>query len=418
MLLEFSVKNFLSIKDEITLSMVATKDKSIDYNLTKFNKDNLLKSAAIYGPNGSGKTNILHAIYYATRLIIYSHNKQQGETFQIKPFILDKNYENEPSSFNLVFEINGIKYIYKFSLDKNKIHEETLWHYPPPYRRKRIIFSRDINASKVYNFPQDEKFQREIEGHTLDNMLYLSRSANMKYAKTAVIVDWFLKNKESMFPENFMLTDLRTKELLARDDDNKYKITDFISKADKSIIGIEMEENDVGDNFLNENNFLKILPKEVIDKVVEDARRKVKTIHSGIDEKGNKIQVRFELSEEAKGTRKMFRLSGSFIDALSNGQLLVIDEIETSLHPNLVRCLIETFNNPEYNKHGAQLIFTTHNTHLMHNTIMRRDQIWLTEKGDDQGTRLSSLCEFSIRPDENIEKGYLLGRYGAIPNIG
>lgn len=413
MLLEFSVSNFLSIKDEITLSMVASTDKFLSKNTIQFNKNILLKSVAIYGPNASGKTNILYALYYATHLIINSHRIQSGETLDYRPFRLDKKYETKPSSFKIVLEIDSIKYIYEFSLDKDKIHKENLWYFPPPHGRKKIIFSRDIaRGDKIYKFPKkDEKMLNIIKTNTRDNMLYLSRSANMNYEKTSSVVDWFTKNIRTMNPENDLITGVYTKMVLSADETKKTTIRNFLAKADSGIVGIDVKEKSFNDDFLKE------FPKELRDLILEEERKAVETIHNGLDYEGNKIEVRFGLDEEAKGTRKMFNLAGPLMDALAGGRLLTIDEIETSLHPILVRYLINVFNDPKYNKRGAQLIFTTHNTHLMHPTIIRRDQMWLTEKGEDQATRLLSVCEYKVRPDENIEKGYLLGRYGAIPNL-
>jgi hypothetical protein len=412
MLLEFSLSNFLSIKDEITLSMIASNDKLLDKNTIKYNKLMLLKSAAIYGPNASGKTNILYALYYVTDLIINSHRIQSGETLDYRPFKLDKKYETNPSRFKIVLEIDSIKYIYEFSLDEDKIYQEKLWYFPPPHYRKRVIFSRDITrGDKVYKFPEkDEKMLNIIKDNTRNNMLFLSRSANMNYEKTSLVVDWFTKNIRTMFPENDLIPGIYTKKALAADESKKTTIRNILTKADSGIVGIDVKERSFNDDFLKE------FPKELRDMILEEERKAVEIIHAGLDNEGNKIEVRFRFEEEAKGTRKMFNLAGPIMDALANGRLLTIDEIETSLHPILVRYLINLFNDPRYNKLGAQLIFTTHNTHLMHQTILRRDQMWLTEKGGDQGTRLLSICEFRVRPDENIEKGYLLGRYGAIPN--
>lgn len=412
MLLEFSLSNFLSIKDEITLSMIASTDKTLEKNTIKYNKITLLKSAAIYGPNASGKTNILYALYYAANLIINSHRIQAGETLDYKPFKLDKIYETKPSDFRIVLEIDSIKYIYEFSLDKDWIYKENLWYFPPPYYRKRIIFSRDITRSNSYKFPEkDEKMLNTIKDNTRNNMLFLSRSANMNYEKTSHVVDWFTKNIRTMFPENDLITGVYTKNAISTDESKKTAIRNILAKADSGIVGIDVKERSFNDDFLKE------FPKELRDMIVEEERKAVEIIHAGLDKNGNKTEVRFRLEEEAKGTRKMFNLAGPIMDALANGNLLTIDEIETSLHPILVRYLINLFNDPRYNKLGAQLIFTTHNTHLMHPIIIRRDQMWLTEKGDNQDTRLHSVCEYRVRPDENIEKGYLLGRYGAIPNL-
>ena len=412
MLLHFSVENFLSIKERVTLSMVASKDKSLDNNIINLNNMNLLKSAVVYGANASGKTNLLMALSYLTHLIINSHKNQSGETIEFRPFRLDKAFEEGQSTFEVFFEIDGIKYIYNLSIDKNKVNKEYLYYYP--HGRKRMIFSRDLGNPNVYTFPaEDEKRQNVIKENTPENMLYLSRSANMNYEKTAIVVKWFSEKIRTIFRDSYLLgLEGYTKKICAKNENIKIEIIkNFVSKADSSIIDLAIKEKEIGDDFLEG------VPKEIRDMIIEEEKRSAETVHLGLDKEGNEIRIAFALEEESKGTRKMFNLAGPFIDVLTNGRLLLIDEFERSLHPILVRYLIEFFNNPEYNKNGAQLIFTTHLPHLLHPNILRRDQVWFTEKKKDQSTDLRSLYEYKARKDENIEKGYLAGRYGAIPNL-
>ncbi len=412
MLLQFSVANFLSIKEKVTLSMIASNDKSLSDNIIKFNKLNLLKSVAIYGPNASGKTNILRALLYMAQLIADSHKNQPGETIDFKPFKLDKKTENGPSIFEIVIEIDCIKYIYGFSVGPTQVYNEYLYYYPRG--RKRRIFVRDTRDPKIYTFPEDEIRQNIIKENTRENMLYLSRSANMNYEKTSIVVKWFSDKIRTIFRDSPLLgLETYTKNVCAESNEIKAHIlSDYISKADKGIIGITIKEKEI------DNDFLKDAPKKIRDVLIEQERRDVETVHFGWDKEGKEIIVPFNLSEESKGTRKLFSWAGPFVDVLNNGRLLLIDEFENSLHPLLVRYLINTFNNPEYNKKGAQLIIVTHSPYLLHPDIMRRDQIWLVDKDNVQSTELHSLYEYRVRKYENIEKGYLVGRYGAIPTLG
>lgn len=409
MLLEFSVENFLSIKDKVTMSLVASKDKSLNCNIISFHEINLLKSAVIYGPNASGKTNILKALSYITRLILNSDKNKPNEPIEYTPFKLNRTYEKKPSRFEIIFEIDSIKYIYGFSLDRDKIHNEYLYYYP--FGRMATIFERDINDPAVYKFTADKQRQRGLKVNTPDNTLYLSKSANLNYEKTSVVVEWFREKMGIVLAQDFYLHGLGryTKEVLFKNDIIKAQIKNLISKTDRNIVDVRVKEREIGEDFF------KDFPKDIRDLLIEDARREVEMVHFGLDRDGNETEVMLKLSEESSGTQKMFNMAGPFIEVLSNGEILVMDEFEMSLHPHLVRYLIDIFNSPKYNKHGAQLLIATHNTGLLRPNIMRRDQIWLTEKKADHSTELRSLYEYKARKDKNIEKGYLSGRYGAIP---
>lgn len=411
MLLQFSVENFLSIKDRVTLSLVASKDDLLSENTINFNKIKLLKSAALYGPNASGKTNILKALSYIIYLIGNSHINQPGQKIRIIPFRLDKNTEERPSFFEIIFEIAGTKYIYGVSLDQNKVFKEYLYYYP--HGRRRTIFTRDLENPDIYTFPVDENRQNVIKENTGENMLYLSRSANMTYERTSIVVKWFLNNIITMFQDSY-LTDMAgyTKRICSESKTIKGEVMkNFVSKADRNIVDLTIKDIELGEDFL------KDLPQEIRDVVVEDARRDIETIHCGLGKNGERIKVVFRFEEESEGTQKIFRWSGPFLDAMANGRLLLIDEFERSLHPLLVRYLIDTFNKSELNNRGAQLIFASHSSYLLHPDVLRRDQIWFTEKKNDQSTELRSLYEYRARKYENIEKGYLAGRYGAIPKL-
>jgi hypothetical protein len=395
--------------------MVASKDMSIDYNLIKYNKINLLKSAVIYGPNASGKTNLLKALPYVRNLVINSHNIQPGQTIDFRPFKLDKAFEDKPSSFEMVFEIEDIKYIYGFSLDRDKVHKEYLYYYP--MGRPSVIFERDINSSELYRFTMDKKRQNEIKINTRDNMLYISRSANMNYERTSIVVKWFIEKVGAIISPDFSLANIEgyTKKVFEENANIKMNIKRLVSKADDGIIDIAIKKREISEDIFK--HISKDIPQEIKEAVIEDFRSEVETIHEGLDNEGNKIKVAFKLFEESSGTRKMFNIAGPIIDVLSKGQLLVVDEFEANLHPQLVLYLVDVFNSLKYNRYGAQLIFATHNTNLLGTDVFRRDQIWFTEKREDQSTNLYSLYDYKVRKDENIQKGYLTGRYGAIPNL-
>jgi AAA15 family ATPase/GTPase len=418
MLIEFNVQNFRSIKEEATLSLVASPNKSLDNNLIDtdvLKKDNLLRSAVIYGANASGKSNLILAFYSLKDLVMNSHRFQKGNEIDYSPFKLDKKYLSKPSKFEVVFIRNDIKYIYGVSFTNEKIIDEYLYYYPKG--RKALIFDRkDTNN---YRFAIDKKEQKFISKKTLDNVLYLSNSTQLNYKKTSEAFDWFKDTLRVIRATGHH----RLTNFTIQSSNKDKKITKFVLKA--------LAEADLGINGFSAS-FEKILIDElpialqkrfkdmVSNNEVNLEKRIIKTVHKVLDENGNEIYTEFDFDEEeSEGTKRLFALIGPWIDTLNNGRVMIVDELDTKLHHLLNVFLIKLFHDPTQNKNNAQLIFTTHNTNLLDPDLFRRDQIWFTEKNPSDGsTDLYSLLEYSPRKDRDIQKGYLAGRYGAIPFIG
>ena len=421
MLIEFSIENFRSFKEEVTLSLISSSDKSLDNNLIKtatLKKDNLLRSEVIYGANASGKSNVVSAFNYLRQLVINSHKFQKGTGISYSPFKLDKKYTSKPSRFEIVFLKNNIRYTYGVSLTNEKIVDEYLYYYPQG--RKALIFERKDTFD--YKFTIDINEQEFLSSKTLPNVLYLSNSTQLNYKKTSEAFDWFKDNLKIIgATDNPKLTAF-TIELLNKDEELKEFILKSLMVADLGIVDIsaKLDKISIDDASLElpspdlKTEFALISDDEGLKLVQMD----IKTMHNVLDEKGNDIGINFDFDEESEGTKRLFALVGSWIDALNNGRILIVDELDTKLHPLLMEFLIKLFHNPTQNKNDAQLIFTTHNTNLLDLDLFRRDQIWFTEKNPSFGnTDLYSLLEFSPRKDKNIRKGYLAGRYGAIPFI-
>lgn len=416
MLIEFNAQNFRSIKEKVTLSLVASSDKSLIDNLINtdsFDKDKILKSAVIYGPNASGKSNVVLAMGSLKKLIMESHKVQKGNKIAYSPFKLDKKCHSSPTKFEIIFIKNNMKYVYGVSFNSVKIIDEYLYQYPKG--RKAIIFERKDTTN--YKFTTDKKTQKFISEKTLDNVLYLSNSTKMNYGKTAEAFQWFNENlgviSTTDHPEliNFTIHALN---------ENK-NLKDIILKA---LVVADLGIDDITASFskVSLDEFPAVIREQVKPYATmgDDTIEKVdiKTIHKILDENGDEIQVEFDFEEESEGTKRLFSLIGPLIDALYNGRILFIDELDTKLHHFLNVFLIHLFHDPTQNQNNAQLIFTTHNTNLIDLDLFRRDQIWFTEKNLNIGnTDLYSLIEFSPRKDKNIQKGYLAGRYGAIPFI-
>lgn len=418
MLLEFTVRNFLSIKDEITLSMIASKDDSLINNTFIYenekSKKRALKAAVLYGANASGKSNILKAMKFVSNFINKSHEMQQGMSIPRIPFKLDTEFSKEPSEFKIVFVTEGIKYTYMFSVIENEVIDEYLYYYPNG--RQSTIFERNTDN---YKFTIDIERQTELKNkfHS-PNKLFLSTESLWEYEKAKLPFKWLSKNLNVFIDHEHLEAYTGGKMIENKIIENK--IIEYMHYADMDIEDVDvkiLKKEDIvnSDMFkvLSENSKIKI--SKLLDKDIGGILD-IKTIHKGIDKNGNTVNVPFDLEDESEGTQKYFGILGTFFETLENGSTLIIDELDIRLHTLLVLKLVQLFLNPEINKKNAQLIFTTHDTNLLDSDMLRRDQIWFVEKKQDKSTDLYSLYDFGgVRKSDKIEKGYLQGKYGAIP---
>ncbi|MCK5581469.1 MAG: ATP-binding protein, partial [Candidatus Omnitrophica bacterium] len=383
-------------------------------------KNNLLRSAVLYGANASGKSNVLKAFANLKYLIITSNQNIPGQNIRFLPFKLDEKCLSKPSKFNINFVQGGIRYNYKVSFTSEKVIDESLYYYPKG--AEATIFER--NDTIDYKFTIDKSKQKGMSERTLENVFYLSNSAQQNYDKTLEPFKWFLKFLDVIGPTE-KLDKYATVKLMEKDEKLKNIVLKGLVVADLGISNLNASIKEISpDDFSN-------LPED-IRTFIDSSHNKIdnvnqidsvnlidlKFFHNGFDEKHNKIGVQFDIEEESDGTQKLFSLIGPWINSLNHGSILVIDELDSNFHPFLCKYLIDMFNNPEINISNSQLLFTTHNSTFLDQDIFRRDQIWFTEKDAEFGnTNLFSLLEFKQRKDVNIEKGYLAGRYGAVPFI-
>lgn len=406
MLIEFAVENFRSIKDRAVLSMVATTDKSLPNNVIEskvLGKDRLLRSAVIYGANASGKTNVIFALNTLRNLVLLSHNNQPGMPLNYMPFKLDKKSLSKPTVFHIVFIKDNVKYRYDVTVINQKVLEEYLYYYPNS--RQALIFAR--KNSNDYQFSIDVREQTLNAQRTPENVLYLSRTTQLNYAKTKPVFDWFFNNLQTIGPtENFSLQDI-TADML-KDPKLKNLIIKAMREADIDIDDITMK--------VTEMNIQKLpVMLQNIIQSQKDGKSTIKAREILLYHRGVPFNLEFE---ESEGTKRLFNIIGPWIAALTQGRILVVDELDTKLHHFLNVFLINLIHDPTQNKMNAQLIFTTHNTNLLDLELFRRDQFWFTEKNSETGaTALYSLAEYSVRKGQDIEKGYLLGKFGAVPFI-
>ena len=394
MLIQFSVENYLSIKDKVVLSLLASRDNEHPEHLILDGSKNYLKSAVIYGANASGKSNVLNAFWFMVNYVLTSHNQQVHKAIERSPFKFDKETPAHPSSFEVIFTANGIRYAYGFSVTDKAVVEEYLYYYPNG--RQALIFERKDTTD--FRFTVDIDEQNTLKDRTSANKLYLSVASNWSYAKVIPVLEWFASCQ--IITKNSVADAYGLEAEQLKDDDYRRVIASMLRVADFGIQSLQVRDSDP------------------IPSQHSDIFTNIDAVHTVQDIEGNTSSYTLNMTEESDGTNSYFKLIGIVKKALDQGTLLVADEMDAHLHPLLTKHLVSLFNSAEFNPNGAQLIFTSHNTNLLDLDVLRRDQIWFTEKDEQTAaTDLFSLYDFSIRKDAKVEKGYLIGRYGAIPFI-
>jgi AAA15 family ATPase/GTPase len=445
MLVEFSVGNYKSISTPITLSMVASNPvkelENIEEGLSNVFHDcnaktKYLKSAVIYGANGSGKSNLLHAIRFFRRFIMTSSNDRQAEDkIEINPFLFSSETVNLPSSFEMVFVIDNIRYRYGFEVTIDSVVNEWLFGSDLTKQTKESTYftrnNQDIKVS-AKNFKEG----KGLEIRTRQNALFLSLVAQLEGEISKKIRDWLRVQINVISGLDDATTGFTINEFQNSVQFRK-KIIDFIKLVDLGIEDIQIEEKvindlmstlslDKGTNGQKIISLLEELQKELTESNQgnEPKELTINAFHKKFDKVNDLIEnIALNFNFESKGTQKLFALLGPWFDTLEKGRILIVDELDSRLHTKLSTELIKVFQS-SINVKNAQLIFASHDTNLLRNDLFRRDQIWFTEKDKTGATDLYSLVEYkinqatSVRNDASFEKEYLMGKYGAIPYFG
>lgn len=387
MLLQFSITNHRSIKETAIISMKAAADKTMkEVLISPDGKKELVPVIAIYGANAAGKSNVIHALLLMREMVCGSYAKPlKGAELPYEPFAFVDG-QTEPTTFEIIYYYESIKYAYGFSFDKDRIISEYLYHWPNG--REALVFSREKDE---YEFRESIQEQLTLAGRTSENRLYLTSSNEWNCAQTEKAYLWFQKNLRGLIATG--VSNESTIDAIRKGGDGKQRILKEMMLADLGICNVKLYGTK---------------EKPIIS-----------TVHQLTDDSGEKKQYTLLLGQESVGTQRFFSRIGLWMDALNSGAVLVVDEIEASMHPLLTRHLIEMIQDQTTNQNHAQLIFTTHDTGLLDLKLLRRDQIWFAEKDEKtMQTDIYALTEFSPRKEENIARGYLQGRYGAIPFIG
>ncbi|MEO5728669.1 MAG: ATP-binding protein [Byssovorax sp.] len=396
MLVEFSVENFLSFNERVTLSLLAAPeldeaDGLVENTFEAPGGVRLLKSALIYGANASGKSNLIEAVRFASRFVLNSAKETQaGEPIEVKPFLLDQSAEKRGSSFEFVWIADDARYRYGFSADASRILSEQLFRGRAGGESEVELFRRDVSGIQV-----GEQFAegREVVSKTRSNALFLAVAAQLNGEESQRIIAWFRSRlalasgvqDETLlrFTTSQVQKGLWTEEILR-----------LAREADLGIMGVSATDAQGG------------------------ARGQLRIRHRRFDAAGAPAdEVDFNFEDESEGTQKFIALAGPLLYVLKNATTLFLDELDARLHPRLTRAIVNVFHTAS-NPHNAQLVAATHDTNLLDRRFIRRDQIWFTEKDPRGATKLYSLAEFDLPSEARYERDYLLGKYSAVPLIG
>ena len=414
MLIEFTVGNFKSFRDKTTLSMIAanltSEDSALDTdNVIPVSKNlKLLKSAAVYGANASGKSNLGIALRFLRDFILNSASEAVTPArVGLEPFLLDHETHTQPSFFEIIFLVQGRQYRYGFEADRTQIVSEWLFHVP---KTKEIaLFIRDGQEIKAKSGFKEGK---GLETKTRPEALFLSVAALFNESTSQKIKKWFVA-----FAVETGLQDDKFRAFTLnglRDPEVRDALVAFVRNLDLGVRDVTVSDLPT----------LEMLPQEwseeVKNRAIGQLSQAIYIAHyiKEPPETPDDVEV-FDLdTHESQGTRKLVSMAGPLYSILYHGHVLFVDELDARLHPLMTRRIIELFHSPLTNPHGAQLIFATHDTNLLDKTLFRRDQIWFAEKDRQGATHLASLAEYRVRSDAAFEKQYLEGRYGAIPFLG
>lgn len=424
MLIEFKVANFRSIRERQTFSLVASNsDKHlphcvIDQKLPGLSGVRFLKGAAIYGANASGKSNVIEAVRFLKNFVESSvTGLQPGDPTGTRPFKLDQNSAEDPSEFEITFLKEGVRYRFGLSVTEERVVEEFLVAYPKgaPQRWYHRIFDDQTNGYQWAKPSTAFKDDKDLRKKTRENSLFLSVGPQFDHPQLTPVYDWFRKHLRFLnLGSNLTLVPSFTAGLL-KEGNHRDRLIQLLRTAD---IGIRDAVVDV--EVIDSEKLIATLPPALAVEFEKDlAKGELKRlrVHLSHHAEGDApVELDFD-DEESAGTKRFFALLGPWLDILENGYTVLIDEIETSLHPILVRELLKLLLNFKTNTKGAQVVFTTHDPFLLDNTLLRRDQVWFTEKTPAGSTNLYPLTDYKPRKDEALAKGYLAGRYGGVPFI-
>lgn len=413
MLIEFSFSNYRSFRGENTLSLESL-----------IKKKESLPLVAIYGKNGGGKSNLIRAFWLAVKFICNAQMTQgAGAPVPVDPFKLNDYSTETPTSFEFIYKHNGIKYIYGFSATKEKICEEYLFHYPKG--SKAQVFKR---TGQEFSFIQNKAFKQLISKAVAENQLYFSVANTMNESVCTEAMKFFTES--IVFSREF--EDIPGQIRFNYNNNNVLKsMKQYAQRADVGIIDMKFDmkntEIDVDDTIPeNAPPELSRALKSFVSALSDNSQAKIqrneikaRTYHTGVNKKGELGQYELSLEDESDGTHRLMALAPAIDRVIDNGGIFVADELEKGLHPLLTEYIVNKFQNSEINKNHAQLIFTTHDTEIMRQHFLDADQFYFVDKERQTGeSELYSVDGLGKKSNADIRTGYLIGKFGGIPELG
>lgn len=417
MLLQFNVSNHLSFKEDQQLSLVASSLKDVNTGLIRsesLKQLDVLPAVVIYGANASGKSNLVDALSFVRSVIMLSHSRGEASGGVPRtPFALDPQCRNEATTFDIEFVLNDVRYNYGFECDDEAFLSE--WLFTFPHGHRRTLFERDH---------QSFKFGRSLSGRntiiselTRPNSLFLSAAVQNAHEKLTEVASFFQKIQlDSSISVAGEMVNAKILPDMQVDD----RVIEFLKRIGTGVTGYRRNKAQVPDEVKEVHLLVSQALKNLKNKSISwDDNNTLETeeielAHIGRDGE----EVYFKLDRESAGTRRLLILLGRVCRALDEGGILIVDELDASLHTQACEAVLAFFSDPIKNPHGAQLIATTHDTNLLASGLLRRDQIWFAEKGPDGASNLYPLTDIRTRSDDNLERGYLQGRFGAVPFAG
>ncbi len=412
MLLRFAVSNYFSLRDLQVLDLTATKLKDENTGLIECLASptgSILPAVVMYGANASGKSNYIAAMNTMRNLVLGSHTKfGPNDALPFHPFALDHESSKSPTHFEVDFVIDGIRYHYGFELTDKVFKSE--WLYSFPKSRSRLLFKREGDH---FDFGRELKGQnRNIAAMTRANSLFLSAATQNNHKQLSRIFSYFKTIRVFMIG---ITQGTKVSAYLSRNGLDP-RVIAFLDNLDTGVIGYHITDNRISKVFLNFRRDMFASARKIFDESFNAEPEEIEKIYELAHRGESGETFYFDLDLESTGTLRLLVVLSEIFRALDDGSSIYIDEIDTSLHTYACEALLKLFCSPETNLNGAQLIATTHDTNLMKSSLLRRDQVWLTKKGSDGATELYPLINFRTRASDNIKKGYLQGRFGAIPS--
>ena len=427
MLIEFKFTNYRSFRDETVLSMEAMGLGTYKSCLIPFRNKRLLPAAAIYGKNGGGKSNVIRAFWLAVQFIRNAQRTQhENAPIPVQPFLLNDTSRNEPTSFEFIYTIADVKYVYGFSATKKEIFKEYLYYAPKG--QLSMVFERD-HQNFMFRDNSEKKRRQLISEAVGPNQLYFAIACTMNESACQKAMSWFREN--IFFSRDY--TDIPSQLIeYSEKPDMLAAIKKYAENADVGIqdMNFEFRNEEIKDASNTGDipsgivaaltQFAKALSDISNTSEIKLQRSEVNatSYHRGVRSDGSEALFELQLADESDGTRKLMALAPAIERALEFGGLLLVDELEKEMHPLMVEMIVSKFQSQSSNPNHAQIIFTTHDTELLNMNILRKDQLYFADKSKKDGaSELYSISELQTPTNENIRKGYLLGKYGGTPDI-